>query len=488
MSLPALKCFDRIVIERPKVSARRVKARYVLSVDGEERSYRLIHRYPEKVPKAEAFAKLMSIVPVINYGLFTPEVRFGFTLDPRDLNFFRDMMVITARDIFVNRIANPTEFIRPEFVPREVKPHMAEPMAELVPEGIEEEEVGFEPDYSRCAVMLSGGKESLLTYGLMKEIGCDVYPFFYNESGAHWHVAIPAYRWFGEKEPNTRKVWSNADRLYAFIERNMTILREMERERAEIYPIRLFFFEGYAFAFLPLLYKYGIGNLLFGNEYDDPRRCEPFHGIEHYNATYDQSQDFELYMTRWFRERGLGIRQWSAVRPLTGLIVERILHNRYPHLFQLQRSCHSVHKEGNDYVPCGTCFKCNGILTFLLANGINPRLIRYEDLQIVTLPRRLEKSLVRLDRDELEHSLYLIKRRLPNFPLEGKPHWHVEMVHFDGKSSRLDNVPPEFREELYSILEGYTRGYAYLVGDRWVRITHGEAVRGVPPEEDTTPS
>jgi len=127
-------------------------------------------------------------------------------------------------------------------------------------------------------------------------------------------------------------------------------------------------------------------------------------------------------------------------------------------------------------------FKCNGILTFLLANGIDPRLIKYKEEHIETLPERIKRGMMRLDRDELEHSLHLIKQRFPDFPLEGKPHWHVEMVHFDGKSSRPDNIPPEFREKLYSIFEEYTRGYAYLMGDRWIRITRGEAVRGVPPE------
>ncbi len=91
MSLPELKCFDFILIERPKVSARRISARYVLGIDGEELGYNLIHRYGERIPKVEAFAKLVSMIPAINYGLFTPEIRFGFSLDPRDLGFFRDM-------------------------------------------------------------------------------------------------------------------------------------------------------------------------------------------------------------------------------------------------------------------------------------------------------------------------------------------------------------------------------------------------------------
>ncbi|WP_456365587.1 hypothetical protein [Thermococcus sp.] len=485
MSLPGLKCFDYIVIERPKVSARRISARYVLGVDGEELDYTLIHHYHEGIPKVEVFAKLMSIIPAINYGLFTPEIRFEFSLDPRDLRFFRDMMEVTARDIFVNRIANPTEFIRPGFVPKGVRPEMAEPMAELLPEGIEEEPLEFEPDYKRCAVMLSGGKESLLTYGMMRELGCEVYPFFYNESGGHWRVAIPAYRWFTENEPKTKRVWSNADRLYTFIEKNMRILQKVGKPRAEVYPIRLFFFAGYSFAFLPLIYKYGIGNVLFGNEYDDPRGLRYYyHGIRHYYATYDQSWDFERYMTSWFAGRGLKVRQWSAMRPITGLIVERVIFNRYPKLFKLQRSCHSAHREGDDYVPCGKCFKCNGILTFLLANGIDPTIIKYKPEHVRGLANRIKAGKIRLDKDELEHSLYLIKRRFPEFPLDGKPHWHVEMLHFDGINSGFSAIPREFRDGVYSLLEPYTKGYAYLKDGHWVRISRKEAVNGVPEEEN----
>lgn len=476
----SLRCFDYTLIEEPRVSSRRIKARYVLGVDGEELSYDLIHSYEEKIPEVEVYAKLVSIVPAINYGLFTPEIRFDFSLDPRDLKFFRDMMEITANDILVNRIYKRTGFVREEFIPKEIK---TQPLAKVVPESIEEEPVGLEPDPNRCAVMLSGGKESLLTYGLMKELGCEVYPFFYNESGGHWHVAIPAYRWFKENEPKTKRVWSNADRLYTFIEKNMKILQNVGKPKAEVYPIRLFFFEGYAFAFLPLIHKYGIGNIVFGNEYDDPRGLTyEFHGIPHYHATYDQSQAFERYMTSWFGDRGFGIRQWSAVRPITGLIVERILHNRYPELFRLQRSCHSVHKEGDDYAPCGECFKCNGVLTFLLANGLDPTIIKYKPGHAESLPERLKRGLVRLDKDELEHSLYLIKQKNPDFPLEGKPHWHVEMLHFDEGNSHFDNIPPEFREQLYRIYEKYTKGYAYLKGDKWVRITREEALHGVPKE------
>lgn len=473
----SLRCFDYIVIEKPKISSMRISSVYTISIDGEEEKFKLIHRYQERIPKNETFAKLMVMTPAINYALFTPEIHLYFSLDPRDLKFFKDMMELTANDILVNRVYKRTGFVREEFIPKEVKP---QPLAEVIPEKVEEEGVALEPNYNSCAVMLSGGKESLLTYGLMKEIGCDVYPFFFNESGGHWKVALTAYKWFKEHEPNTKKVWSNVDRLYTFIEKNMRILQNVGKRRVEVYPIRLFFFEHYVFSFLPLIEKYGIGNVLLGNEYDDPRGLSyEFHGIPHFYAVLDQSQFFDKYMTKWFEERGLKIRQWSAVRPITGLIVERILYQRYPNLFKLQRSCHSVHKEGEDYVPCGECFKCNGIQTFLLANGINPQLIKYKLHHVETLPKRIAEGKIRLDEDELYHSLYLIKQRNPQFPLEGKRAEHVEMLHFDDRNSHFDNIPLEFREKIYSIFEQYAKGYVYLKNNEWIKITKEEALYGI---------
>ena len=44
--------------------------------------------------------------------------------------------------------------------------------------------------------MSSGGKDSLLTYGIMKEVGANVFPIFVNESGGHWKTASVAYDFF----------------------------------------------------------------------------------------------------------------------------------------------------------------------------------------------------------------------------------------------------------------------------------------------------
>ena len=485
MASPNLLCFDELRVQNLMVEHRRISADYVLrTVGGSEVRYRLMHVYEERIPRefSEEVAPLMVSIPAINYALFSRRMVFDVPLSDADVQFILDMSDATARDIFVNRIVNRTGYVKEEYLPdpSAVGPEDARPAAEMeFPRRRDPADLEA-PRLDRCGVMSSGGKESLLTYGVLKEVGCTPHPCFFNESGHHWFTALKAYRWFRSNEPNTARVWSNVDRLYSIIERNMRILKEeaLRRRRQEIYPIRLFFFEHYVFSCLPILYARGVGNVVLGNEYDDPSGLTyEFNGIRHYYAVYDQSQEFDVYMSRWFRRRGWGVRQWSAVRPLSGLIVERVLRRRYPQLFRLQVSCHFAHEEGGDVRPCGVCFKCNGIELFLLANGIDPGEIGYREEHVRGLPGRLAKGMVRLDADELEHAALLASRNTGmTFPV-GREHPHVEMLQFDDRNSRFDAIPPELRERIWSIYEGYTRGYAYLSGGEWLEISREEALR-----------
>jgi len=481
MNMPDLKCFDRISIEPPVVERRRISAVYKVEGDGFSDEFKLINSYEEDLDGslAEKFARLMVLMPSINYGLFSDEIRVNYGLTEEEIDFLKHNMKATAGDIFVNRIAKRTGFIREEYIPKDFGPNDAEVRAKIYVKEVIRDPVDLKLDYRKCAVMSSGGKESLLTFGILREIGCDTYACFFNESGRHWFTALTAYRYFRDRYP-TLRVWSNVDRFYMFMNRRMRIIvPKFERIKADIYPVHLFFFEHFIFSFLPLLYKRRVGNIVMGNEYDDPRgQSYEVNGIKHYNAVYDQTQEFDKYMTNWFRRSGFNFRQWSAVRPISGLIVERILFNRYPELFKLQRSCHRTHIEGGTIVPCGKCIKCNGIMTFLLANGIDPRLIGYKREDIEDLPRRIERGMVRLDRSELEHSSYLINERYGSKISVARRDETVEMMHFDSRNSHLDNIPEEFREGIYRIFLQYTKGIVYLRGEEWVPIDLEEALRG----------
>ncbi|MGZ4850821.1 MAG: hypothetical protein ACXV2C_05515, partial [Candidatus Bathyarchaeia archaeon] len=203
-----------------------------------------------------------------------------------------------------------------------------------------------------------------------------------------------------------------------------------------------------------------------GSELDDPRTSPVFKGIKHYFGVYDQTQDFDLRMEQWYTKRLPGLRQWSAVRPISGMIVERVLTKRYPELTKVQRSCHSCHFEKGKIVPCGHCSKCQGVLLFLLANQVDPLIMEYRKEDIIALPRRVAKGSLRLDEDEQEHSIFLSK--LPG--LAGKEYPHIETIHLNKPTSDIELIPTRFRGALLKIMTEYTKGFTKLEGNSWTPV------------------
>ncbi len=72
----------------------------------------------------------------------------------------------------------------------------------------------------------SGGKDSLLSYGLLRELGVETHPVFVNESGRHWFTALNAYRGMKETVPNTGRVWTDCDRVYNWMLRRLPFVRQ----------------------------------------------------------------------------------------------------------------------------------------------------------------------------------------------------------------------------------------------------------------------
>ena len=412
--------------------------------------------------------RLASVMPVLNYGLFSKEIRLMFPVSTSDISLLNDLLEVFARDIFINKLVrrkNP--YVLPQFLPLEceVTHENVRPLAKIIPLALTEDipiSQGF--NENSCGVLSSGGKESLLTYAMLKEVGAEVHPLYVNESGGHWRTALNAYRQFVKNEPNTARVWTNVDRFYTFMLDHMRIIRPDHRKVwSDTYPIRLCIFPVYVFLLLPVFVRRKIGNLLIGSELDDPRSSPLFKGIKHYFGVYDQTQDFDLRMEQWYMKRLPGMRQWSAVRPISGMIVERVLTNRYPELARLQRSCHSCRFEKGKIVPCGHCSKCQGVLLFLLANQVDPSIMEYRKEDVIALPERVAKGALRLDEDEREHSIFLSK--LPG--LVGKEHSHIETIHLHKPTSDIELVPARFRIPLLKIMMEYTKGFTKLEGDSW---------------------
>ncbi|MCI0497960.1 MAG: hypothetical protein L0Z54_06695 [Thermoplasmata archaeon] len=469
-----LECFARIEVGDPSARGGSVKtAVRTTGVDGRVREFELRWRYDVPVRDEDApLLRLAALMPMANYGPFTGEIVADFPLARADASLMQDVIDDFGLDVFVNKVLRRrADYILPQYLQgvEDAGPESVPSMARLVHSGAEADRpIAEGMDGNACGILSSSGKESLLTYGLMREVGADVHPLYVNESGGHWRTALTAYRHHSATDANTARVWTNVDRFYTFMLDGMRIIRPDHRKVwADTYPIRLCIFPVYIFLLMPLFARKRIGNLLMGNEFDDIREMPTFRGIPHSFGIRDQWQTFDLRMEEWYGVRMPGLRQWSALRPVAGLIVERVLIDRYPGIAPLQRSCHSCSIEGGRIVQCGQCSKCLGVLLFIIAAGADPSRFGFREEDVARVPERLLTTSFRIDPDEEAQARLLASRRVPG--LGGEPRPHVESIHIHPYWGDLAHVPDRFRDRILDILEEYVDGYTRLEGGEWAK-------------------
>jgi hypothetical protein len=188
-SLESLRVLDRLEVGPVKVEPRRLVAPYRVVAGDTETTTELIYRYEERVfapdePSSVNLASMIAAQLALNYGLFCSELVFHGPFDRRDRRLLEEMAANTAREIYVKKFLEPNPFLVPEATGLEPEKRENYLRAHLVFQ--DEEPRGFArwgTDRARHAILSSGGKESLLSYGLLDELGCETHPLFVNESG-----------------------------------------------------------------------------------------------------------------------------------------------------------------------------------------------------------------------------------------------------------------------------------------------------------------
>ena len=473
-------CLSSISLADPIVEKNTAQAEIlIITSDGAEQRFEIRNKYEQKLQNAHLpLLRLAFCMPLLNYGLFSKKIQLNFPISTADISLLNDLNVVFSRDIFVNKIAQGTNpYLLTAFFPDQEKitPNDGEPHGVIHPTEITKDTpIGRNVDAMKSGVLSSGGKDSLLTYGLLKELGSTVYPLYVNESGGHWKTALTAYRYHRRTEPHTQRVWTNVDRFYGFMLDQLRFIRPDHRKIwHDTYPIRLCIFPFYVFSVLPIFVEEHIGNLLLGSEFDDLRYETKYKEIKHYFGVYDQHQDYDVLMNHWYQKRIPGLHQWSALRNISGLVDQNILVRRYPDLAKQQRSCHSCHIKNGIIYPCGVCSKCLGILLYLLANGIDPTLMNYQKKDIDNFYRTVGASTLKLDKDEKDQSFYLLKQQgsIPKVQCVD----HIQQIHIHPSTCDPNLYPPQFRDGLLRILEEYTTGYCVLQNGQWVPTTKWNA-------------
>ena len=498
--LAAMQVFDRLEIGPVKHEPRRLMAPYRLFWNGREDRTELIYSYEETVfdpsePESQNLADMIAAQLAINYGLFCRSIVFHGTFDELDRRFIQDMAENTAREIYVKKFLEPNPFLSDE-----IRQLPAVKMQKYLRATLEFPEIPamksktkwqlWSSDKQRHCILSSGGKDSLLSYGLVNEIGREVHPIFVNESGRHWFTALNAYRHFKDRIPNTARVWVNSDRLFAWMLQRMPFIRkDFANIRSDEYPIRLWSVAVFLFGVLPLLRKRGIGRLLIGDEYDTTVR-KTTRGIPHYEGLYDQSIYFDHALSRYFMRKGWNISQFSVLRPLSELLIEKILVERYPDIQRQQISCHAAHKEGERIYPCGRCEKCSRIIAMLNAIGADAAQCGYSPTQIQDSLEKLPHKRLSQEAAGVRHLFFMLAQKGVIDPKElpsksAKEHPEILKLRFDSKSSPINSIPTDLRKPLFRIFLEHAGGAVMRSGRSWekVDVLKDPAVDGTFPFE-----
>jgi hypothetical protein len=489
ISLESFKVLKKLTVKLDRIEAASVKAVYsVEKFSGEETSFELFYTYQKPSfdrndPEDVNLASVMLSQVALNYGLFFETIEFDGLYDKTDKQFIIQMMENTSREILTNKLLVQNIFIKPPYQNLKVGKRKKYTQAnisfhssryqsdEILPRKVEN-------NGHKYAILSSGGKDSLLTYGIIKEMG-EAHPVFINEAGRHWFTAVNSYRYYKENEANTEKPWCNSDRLFNWMLKHLPFIREdFASIRADIYPIRLWTVAVFLFGALPIVRRKGIGNILIGNEYDTSMRGN-LEGITHYHALYDQSKYFDNAMTRYYHSKGWNIFQFSILRSLSEILIMKILLKRYPELQPHQISCHAAHEVDGRMYPCGKCEKCRRIIGMIKSLDEDPGKCGYSRQQISDGLLALETKPVKQIGTDAAHLYDMMrgKNLIRNNPFVNKtarPHPEVMKLRFDQEKSNLEDLPGHIRKPLFGILSQYADGSVIRIGQRWTEITLDE--------------
>lgn len=483
--LESFRVLKKLSVKDIHIESRKAKAIYcVEKPTGETSTTELVYSYDHPYFNHQNasdvnLASMMMAQVALNYGLFFETIEFDGLFSNTDQQFIRDMMENTSREILTNKLLIKNDFLKPPY--DGLKPEKKEKytQAEIVFINTKFSDFYLRPenaetDFNKYAILSSGGKDSLLTYGIIREIA-EPYPVFINEAGRHWFTAVNSYRHYQETEPNTEKPWCNSDRVFNWMLKQLPFIKENYASiRSDIYPIRLWTVAVFLFGVLPVARKKGIGNILIGNEYDTTI-TENLEGIRHYSGLYDQSKFFDNALTRYYRKKGWKINQFSILRSVSELLIMKILVKRYPDLQQHQISCHAAHAADGKMYPCGKCEKCRRIVGMLKALDEDPGHCGYTDAQIELGLRALEKKSVKqLGSDASQLYFLLTKKKLiESNEFTGKvarEFPEIMKLRFDAVRSNLEDMPQYVRKPLMDILLTYSRGAVKRENNRWVDI------------------
>ncbi|MFC1786368.1 hypothetical protein ACFLZA_03335, partial [Candidatus Neomarinimicrobiota bacterium] len=176
ITLESFKVLRKLSVKNIHIEPRKVKAAYyVEKLSGETTSFELLYSYEHPYfsknnPVDVNMASMMLAQVALNYGLFFETIEFDGLYDKSDQQFLKDMMENTSREILINKLLIYNEFLKSPFENLQADKREHYTQAKLLFTNTQFENLKLTPeesetDLNKYAILSSGGKDSLLTYG-----------------------------------------------------------------------------------------------------------------------------------------------------------------------------------------------------------------------------------------------------------------------------------------------------------------------------------
>jgi len=211
----------------------------------------------------------------------------------------------------------------------------------------------------KAILLFSFGKESLLIFGLLKELGINTSLFFMTEPQSGFENS--------HKKKLAKKFYEKFDEEVEFFPLSIGKLRQ----EGDLYWGWDVILSQYVFILIPYFFYNQTKYLFIGNE----QSCNFYtRDSEGYlvNPVYEQSvsvmQLLQDIPKIFFANTHIG----SLVEPVHEIFVTYILHHRYPEIGRFQMSCFSEEPQAKTNRWCNHCEKCARMYIFFKALNISP--------------------------------------------------------------------------------------------------------------------
>src|SRR3989344_4911963 len=328
-------------------------------------------KYPyqiwEKLPKSlhRLFADSLAYISTWHLPLVNKTfLNYHFSHPPIEPVFFKILLYSIPMNIFEERNLKTSELVR-QFYNANFKTQFK----------------ALDSSYSgkkvkkrlknKAIILFSFGKDSLLTYGILSELGINSALIFMKEPQC-----------FIENKHKKRL----ADKFYQkigvevkFFSLSIGKLRQ-DKDMWWGWDIIL---SQYAFILIPYYFYHQARYLFFGNE----QSCNFYlRDKEGYlvNPVYEQSVSAMQLMQDipklFFIKTQIG----SLVEPINEIFVTFILHHRYAEIGRFQMSCFSEEEQARNKRWCGVCEKCARMYIFLRAFNISTERVGFSNSDMLS--------------------------------------------------------------------------------------------------------